>query len=120
MVKAEGGRVEAGVRQWAGVLGERGVGKRRRGAWVRLRVRRDCRRAGESRVREGGERRAAEGGWWKGGGTVWGVAAGGGGVSLGVCFGGVGGRTDGLAVGGLDGGEVGGSVRGGEGKSEGC
>lgn len=79
MVKAEGGRVEAGVRQWAGVLGERGVRKRRRGAWVRLRVRRDCRRAGESRVREGGERRAAEGGWWKGGGTVWGVAAGGGG-----------------------------------------
>lgn len=79
MVKAEGGRVEAGVRQCAGVLGERGVGKRRRGAWVRLRVRRDCRRAGESRVREGGERRAAEGGWWKGGGTVWGVAAGKGG-----------------------------------------
>lgn len=77
-MKAEGGRVEAGVRHWVwgggGVLGE---GKRRRGAWVRLRARRDWRRSGESCVREGGEREEAEGGWWKGGGTVWGVAAGG-------------------------------------------
>lgn len=80
MVKAERGRVEAGVRHCGEGLGDKGVlgGKRRRGAWVRFWVRRDCRRAGESWVRDGGEREEAAGGWWKGAGTVWGVAAGGG------------------------------------------
>lgn len=61
--------MEGGVRHWMGGGGGEW------GAWVRFWVRRDWRRGGGC-VREVGERKKAEGGWWKGGGMVWGVAAG--------------------------------------------
>lgn len=76
-------------------------GGKRRGAWVRLRVRRWLRRWGESWVREGGEREEA---WGVGGreGARCGGCGLGGGLVWGVSLRGVVGATDGLAVGGLE------------------